>query len=203
MKTYLVVGQTNVGKTAFVLAFATSLGLAKVEVTYVYPDGCLTKQEYPLAVAKRELVGNEPHKTRSLQSLVLPLPVGKGHRLIKVVDSTGLMPGIHAEKDIRRALAQTLREMQKADYILHIFDAAAIGREKEAPSPLSEVEKQVAAFAERRGNYLVFANKMDLDSAAEGLKKLRAALPNQKILPVSALNMTGFREVRAVVSRLP
>ncbi|MBS3939039.1 MAG: GTPase domain-containing protein [Peptococcaceae bacterium] len=202
MKTYLIVGQTNVGKTAFALGFAASLGLRKVEVTFMYPDGFATKQLYPLAVAREELVGPRQHKTRSLQSLVLQVPIGKGHRLVKIVDSTGLVEGVHADKEIRRSLTQTLQAMQKADFIIHIIDAAEIGQASEDVPLLTEVERQVAAFAQIRGNYLVVANKMDLAPAKHGLDRLHTLWPNVKILPVSAQDMTGFKEVRAVVARL-
>jgi len=46
MKQCLIIGQTNVGKTAFALSFAECLGLDRVEVAFAYPDGFSTSQIY-------------------------------------------------------------------------------------------------------------------------------------------------------------
>lgn len=203
MKTYLIVGQTNVGKTAFALTFAETLGLDKVEVTFAYPDGFSTKQSYSLAQARQELIGPAPHKTRCLQSMSLQIPQGKGRRVIKLVDSTGLMEGIHREAEIRRSLVQTLQEMQKTDYLLHVIDAAAIGKAPDDRAVFTELERQIAAFSQNRGTYLLIANKMDAESARAGLLRIKLHLPNHKVLPVSAQSKAGFREVRDVIARLP
>jgi len=203
MKTYLIVGQTNVGKTAFALSFAETLGLEKVEVTFAYPDGFSTKQTYSLALARQELIGPAAHKTRCLQSMSLHVPLGKGKRVIKLIDSTGLMEGIHRDLEIRRSLTQTLKEMQKADYILHIVDASAIGKAPDDTAVFTELEKQIAGFSQNKGTYVLIANKMDADYARAGLLRINLQLPNQKVLAVSAQNKAGFREVRDVIARLP
>lgn len=201
MKQCLIIGQTNVGKTAFALSFAEVLGLDKVEVTFTYPDGFSTRQTYTLNIARQELVGPVPHKTRCLQSMSLQLPAGKGHKQAILVDSTGLMEGIHDEDEVRRATAQTLRKIREASLILHIVDAAHIGRQPDSAPVMSEVDRQVASFAQARGIYVLLANKMDLPFAHIGLLRLRALHPNYPIFPVSSLTKTGLKEVRAFVAK--
>lgn len=201
MKQCLIVGQTNVGKTAFALSFAESLGLDKVEIIFTYPDGFATRQNYALSIARQELIGPATHKTRCLQSMALSLPAGKGVKKVTFTDTTGLAEGIHEEKEVRRAIAQTLQQVRDADLILHIVDAAQIGRQGENEQILTEVDRQIASFAQSRGIYVLLANKMDQNSAQLGLSRIRALFPNQQIVPVSALGRTGLKEVRAVVAR--
>jgi len=61
------------------------------------------------------------------------------------------------------------------------------------------VDYQVALFAQMRGGYVILANKMDLPQAEKGLERLRLELPGHRILPISALNKRGFREVKDFV----
>lgn len=201
MRHCLIVGQTNVGKTAFALSFAESLGLDKVEIVFTYPDGFATRQNYALSIARQELIGPTTHKTRCLQSMVLNLPAGKGVKQVTFTDTTGLTEGIHEEKEVRRAIAQTLQQVRDANLILHIVDAAQVGRQGESEQILTEVDRQIASFAQSRGIYVLLANKMDQGSAQLGLSRIRALFPNQQIVPISALNRTGLKEVRAVVAR--
>lgn len=201
MRQCLIVGQTNVGKTAFALSFAESLGLDKVEIVFTYPDGFATRQNYALSIARQELIGPTTHKTRCLQSMVLNLPAGKGVKQVTFTDTTGLSEGIHEEKEVRRAIAQTLQQVRDANLILHIIDAAQVGRQGESEQILTEVDRQIASFAQSRGIYVLLANKMDQSSAPLGLNRIRVLFPNQQIIPISALNRTGLKEVRAIVAR--
>lgn len=194
MNECLVIGRTNVGKTAFVLNFAEFLGLQQAEIIFRYPDGFATKQLFPLTVAQQELVGQGQHKTRCLQGIELEIPAGKAKKRITMTDSSGLADGIPAEEAVRKAVAQTLLQVRQAALVLHVLDAAS-------SQPIGDVDRQVARFAETRGGYLVLANKMDLPAAREGLERMRQAFPGQLILPISALQKRGFKEVKAVVAR--
>lgn len=192
MNECLVIGRTNVGKTAFVLNFAEYLGLDKAEITFRYPDGFATKQTFLLEVARQELIGRGQHKTRCLQALELDIPAGKARKRIIMTDSSGFAEGIPNEEAVRKAVAQTLLQVRQATLVLHMLDAAS-------PSAIGEVDHQVARFAETRGGYLILANKMDLPAAKEGLLRIRACFSNQVVLPISALQKKGFREVKAIV----
>lgn len=200
MKECLIVGKTHAGKTMFALNFAYYLGVTKLEITFRYPSGLVGSKTYSITAARRELVGPAPHTTRALQSIALDLPVGKGSKRCLFTDTSGLIDHIHADVEIRRAIAQTLGAVREADLILHVVDAAAVGLQG-APSALGEVDYQVAQFAQLRTGYAILANKMDLPGAPAGLDKLRQEFPGHTILPISALYKRGFREVKAFVQR--
>lgn len=198
MKEGLVVGKVGVGKTLFVLNFASYLGQSYADITMEYPSGQIKTKQYNISSAKRQLVGADPHTTRALQSMVIELPVTKGVRRCLITDSSGLIDHIHPDIGIRQAIAQTLSAIREADLIIHVVDSSQVGMHG-APSALGEVDYQVAQFAQMRGGYVILANKMDLPDADRGLKRLREELPGHKIIPVSALNKRGFKEVATFV----
>jgi len=143
----IIIGQANVGKTSFALSFAEYLGLDKVHVTFTYPDGFSITQAYALSIARQELVGPTPHKTRCLQSISLKVPQGKGIKDVELVDSAGLITGVHAEAEVRRATSQTLRKLRAAGLVLHIVDVAQLGREERGDEAFPEIDQQIAAYA--------------------------------------------------------
>jgi 50S ribosomal subunit-associated GTPase HflX len=198
VKEGLVVGKVGVGKTLFVLNFASYLGQSYADITMEYPSGQIKTKQYNISSAKRQLVGADPHTTRALQSMVIELPVTKGVRRCLITDSSGLIDHIHPDIGIRQAIAQTLSAIREADLIIHVVDSSQVGMHG-APSALGEVDYQAAQFAQMRGGYVILANKMDLPDADRGLKRLREELPGHKIIPVSALNKRGFKEVATFV----
>lgn len=200
MKRCIIIGQPNVGKTMFALHFAEYLGLAKARIAFAEAGGRRWEAAYSMAAARTTLTSSAPHHTRQLQSLTLELPAGKGTKHLELVDTSGLVDGIHPDATIRRAMAQTLAAVREAKVILHMLDAAALGAGG-AVDTIGEVDYQVAQFAQLRGGYLVLANKMDLPGAEDGLARLRREFAGHRIAPVSALHKQGFDEVKAFVWR--
>ncbi|NLW17701.1 MAG: GTP-binding protein HSR1 [Firmicutes bacterium] len=166
MQQCLVIGRTNVGKTAFVLNFAEYLGLSRVEITFNYPDGFATKQTFRIDHARQELIGRGQHKTRCLQALEIDVPAGKTKKRILLTDSSGFSDGIPSEQAVRQAAAQTLLEIKKAALVLHMLDASSA-------HAVGEVDRQIANYADTRGGYVILANKMDLPQARAGLALIR------------------------------
>lgn len=200
MKECLVIGKTNVGKTLFTLNFADYLGLKSLRINSFSPDGSTNVNYYDLAAAVADLTNNEPHKTRCLQSVTLHLPAGKGKKRFILTDTSGLIDHVHAETDIRKAIAQTLTKIRQADVILHIVDASVVGK-RGAVEALGEIDYQIAQFAQMRKSYLLLANKIDLPEAREAVYRLQEEFPGHRIIPVSALQRKGFREVKTFVTR--
>jgi len=194
----LIIGKVNVGKTLFTLNFAEYLGLKNIEVVFRYPSGRSITKVYKIEEAKKELVGAEKHKTRSLQYIRIDVPAGKGKKKIDLVDTTGLVGGIHEEEEIRKSMAQTLTMLRDADLILHLVDAVEIGQ-KEILQVLDDVDYQIAQFANLKGGYAILVNKMDLSGAEEGLQKLQKEFMGYYIVPISSLLKEGFKEVKAFV----
>ncbi|MGI6574401.1 MAG: GTPase [bacterium] len=199
MKECLVFGRTNVGKTMFVLNFAEYLGLNKIEVRVRFPNEFVTKKEYSIAQAKRELTGLGPHKTRSLQSVTVEIPAGKGKKKLEITDTTGLIDTIHEDVEIRRAIAQTLGMLRQADILIHIIDVSKLMPDPNQPL-LDAIDYQLIQYAQLKGRYCILANKMDLPGAKEGLQRLQQELPGQYIIPISALYKRGFKEVKTFVT---
>lgn len=200
MKRCIVIGRPNVGKSLFVIRLAESLGVNQIEVQVTEPSGERKKVIYPLDEAILELSGPKPHQTLRLQSVRIQLPVGKGVKEVEMIDTSGLIDGIHRDRHVRQAMAQTLTEVRDADLILHIIDAEKAG-EAGVVKAIGDVDYQVAQFAQVREAYSILANKMDLPRAERGLARIRAEFPGHVILPISALHMRGFKEVKRFVRR--
>lgn len=201
MKNCLVVGRTNVGKTIFCVNFAEFLGLHRLDVYYQLPDGTTRQRKYDLSSARHELSGLGQHKTRSLQSIRLDLPGGKGSRKFKLTDSTGLADGIHPDRGLREAMAQTLAELQTADCVLHLVDLGEVAKTGGLRA-MGELDVQIAELGGYKDGYALLANKMDLPEAKKGLAMIREEMGDTRIIPISALYRQGFREVKEYVWRL-
>jgi len=201
MKRCVVVGRPNVGKTLLVLRLAEHLKVKTVEVAFCEPHGRRESKTYPLDAAIRELVGQNPHQTRCLQSIVVAVPAAKGRRVVEIVDTTGLVDYIHENPQVRKAMAQTLEVLRPADLIIHVIDAAETGRDGRADPPVGTIDRQLADFAGSRGGYFIVANKMDLPGASHGLARLQRLFSAYTVLPVSAAAKTGLQEVKRHVLR--
>ncbi len=109
------------------------------------------------------------------------------------------MEGIHPEGEIRLAMAQSLMLLRDADLVMHIIDAALIGKDR---SSLGVLEEELATWGRTRGNYLILANKMDLASANQGLRTIEHHFSALPIIATSARTGQGFREVKKYVLRI-
>src|SRR5690606_10867293 len=103
------------------------------------------------------------------------------------------------DRQVRLAVAQTLRALRWAHATLHVIDADRVGRE--GRDAIAEVERQIARYLPLRAPYAVLANKMDLPFAPRGLATIRKEFAGRTVLPISALRQSGFREVRRFVVR--
>ncbi len=218
-RSVLILGRPNTGKTLFGINFAAWLGVRALDIQFRPPSGEPRRFTYRVDEARAALCGPRPNQTQGLQSISVSLPARKGKRPGVLVDSCGLTDEVQADPNLRRAMAQALRAMRHATVILHLVDAAAVGRGEAAhhnpvdhgPAAahdsgpaglvrgLGELDLQLARYGRFRPGYAVVANKMDLPEAEVGLARLRRTLPDTVILPVSALRQTGFSEVRRFV----
>lgn len=206
MKQCIIIGRPNVGKTLFALRFAEHLGVALARISFAEAGGKRWQSDYSVEGALGDLTSDTPHHTRHLQSFTLNMPAGKGHKQFYLIDTSGLVDGIHPDRALRLAMAQTLAAVRGAAVILHMMDAAAIGTDagkdaSDRSSGIGQIDGQVANFGHPRGGYLMLANKMDLPEAQEGLKRLRQRFSDHPIAPVSALQRQGFDEVKRFVRR--
>ncbi|NLY55731.1 MAG: GTP-binding protein HSR1 [Firmicutes bacterium] len=201
MNKCLIVGRPNVGKTAFLLSFSRYLGLKDIEIKVRTSDGSIHSRKRRLEDAYSELVQSSPHTTQELQSVVLKLPVGKGYRVFELVDSAGLIDGVHANPVIRAAIAQTIEAIAAASVVAHMFDAALLGSAGYSEG-IGQVDRDLFEYAKLQADYFILANKMDLSGAERGLELIRSTFHQVPVFPVSAKTMEGFKEVKRHVSRL-
>lgn len=198
MKQCLIIGKANAGKTLFLINFAEYLGARSLRLSVERSDGSASEASFSLTDARKTLVDAVPHKTLGLQTLTLSVPGGKTVRRLQLSDSAGLTEDIHEASDVRRAMAQTLRYLRHAGMVLHVVDASQVGQEG-AVEAMGEVDLQIARYAPERGPYAIVANKMDLPLAKQGLQTILQTFRGKLVLPVSALEKRGFREVRTFV----
>lgn len=199
MRVALIVGQSNVGKTLLMIRLAERFGirLLKLESSECGPLDRRLQTDLRTGKAVEVLTGTALNQTRSLQSVSLPGRVRRGLRLyrIRLVDSVGLSDRIHPDAQIRKGMADTLRELRRASLVLHVVDAgrvAALGLKR----GFAEVDYQVMQYGCGSGGYAMIVNKVDLPGASRGVSELRKEFPRVRIIPVSARTGTGLDEVK-------
>ncbi len=199
MSRCLIIGKPNVGKTCFTLSFAEYLGLKEVKMTIKQPAGYQATQTFAINDAREELISIEPNKTRSLHSIDLNLPMGKGKGRLTLIDSCGLSDGIHPDYEVRKAMAQTIRQIKESEVILHIIDLSRLFRDGKMQIPI--IDDMVMKYVQSPQAYAILANKIDLESSQKGLIFVRNELKKVLVIPISALYHLGFKEVKSFVWR--
>ncbi|MBU5677492.1 50S ribosome-binding GTPase [Alkaliphilus sp. MSJ-5] len=199
MKTCIIIGNPNVGKTSFFLSLAEYLGVnrCEVEITDIY--GKVLVKNISVNFARKYLVSTSPFKTRNVYKMKLTIPVYKGYEQLILVDTAGVTDGINEVEEIRKSMAQTLKELSQAKIILHMFDAQYIYYKKEGG--ISEIDYQIKEFGSQQGCYCILVNKMDKDNSQKGLDIIRDKFKENYIIPISTVDRTGFKEVKAFVGR--
>jgi len=149
----------------------------------------------------RPKVGDYPFTTLS-PNLGVAEPPGPEGELFVLADVPGLIAGAHTGAGLGHRF---LRHVERAPVLVHVVDASRLDALEAYQTVRSELEAykpEVAAKPE-----LVAANKLDLPGAREGLERLRAALPDRKVVGVSTVTNEGvpalLEALRAVLATLP
>lgn len=200
MKKCLIVGKPNVGKTLFLIHFGEYLGLRNIKIKHMDSNGRVQQRQYTIESAKKSLSSSEPFRTESLQSIELEIPILKGKKKVEIIDSSGLIDGIHQNVIIRRGMAQTLSAMKESDIILHMIDISSYGADH-LINGLGKTDYQLAQYGLLKEGYVILANKMDLLENKSKIIQLQKEFPQHYVIPVSALTGQGFDEVKTYVSR--
>ena len=199
MREFIIVGRPNSGKTMFTLNFAAYIGCKTVDVTFRSYDGLITCRHFSIEEARSQLCGMALHKTRSVQSLILKVALGKTIVTFKITDTCGIAEKIHNDETIRRGMAQTLSLIRCADFIFHVVDASCTLKEHLNQS--NSIDHEIYNYGVVRNSYTILANKIDLPSAQGNIPKLVSLFPKGNTIPVSALLSQGFKEVKTCVAR--
>lgn len=116
-----------------------------------------------------------------------------------VADMPGLIKDAHKGKGLG---LQFLRHISRAKVLLHMVDMSGL----EARDPVEDYEatNRELEFYNRKlldKPQLLVANKMDLESSEENLKKFKAKV-NKEIIPISALKKTGIGELLEALNKI-
>lgn len=200
MKKCLIIGRPNAGKTLFMLNFAEYLGFENIKIKFVNHDHEIQMEEYTIATAREILSSDTPYKTTCLQSIELDFPVFKGKKTVEILDSSGLIDGIHHNIRMRRAMAQTLAAIKESEMILHIIDISNL-MDGNLMEMIGEVDYQLAQYGIIKEGYVILGNKIDLLESRTPIVRLQKEFPDHYIIPISALTKQGFGEVKTYVGR--
>ncbi|GAB6100752.1 hypothetical protein JCM16358_26310 [Halanaerocella petrolearia] len=192
MTSALLVGQPNVGKTSFLINFAQYLGVTELKLLVKQPAGFTATETYQLETAFHDLTSVTSHTTKELQSIKLKLPVGKQDKVLKLVDSCGLVTGIHQQKETRQAMSQTLQQVFNSQIVLHMIDLSKLDLDQ----GLELIDQELYNLLHKQVGYKVLANKIDLDTGEQRLSFLQQLVGKESIFPISALYQQGFIEVK-------
>lgn len=199
MDNCILLGKPNVGKTSFLLNFAEFLGLTECSLEFIDFLGNQRKEKYSIRDAKNQLISATPFKTREICKIHLSIPVYKGKANIVLIDTGGLIDGISRDESVRTSMAETLKYLYLANIIIHMIDTSSVYQKK--ISTFSEIDYQINQYGNSRGSYCILANKIDLEGGEEGLKFLKKEFKDTYIIPISAINKIGFKEVKKFVAR--
>lgn len=135
------------------------------------------------------VVVGQPEAGKSCLLARLSLPP----RRLQMVELASLTAAVHPDPAVRRAQAAALQHLLGARLVVHVVDAAALGR----MGRLDEADIALSLVAQQRPHYLVVAAKADLPGAGWGFSLLRRQLAGVQVVPASARSGQGTRALRA------
>jgi GTP-binding protein len=144
--------------------------------------------------AARPKVASYPFTT--LNPMVGVVDLGDFKRCT-VADIPGLIEGAHDNRGLGH---EFLRHITRCGLLLFVVDMAG----SEGRDPIVDVEtlrREIKLYDEdlAKAEWLVVANKMDLDGAAEHLRNFRQRFPKVQVVPISAEMEEGLAALTAVL----
>ncbi len=114
-----------------------------------------------------------------------------------IADIPGLIEGAHENRGLGH---EFLRHITRCGLLLFVVDMAG----SECRDPVSDIETlrtEIKLYEPELSklDWIVIANKMDLDEAEENLTQFRQRFPKVEIVPISAMLEEGLEELRALL----
>lgn len=139
-------------------------------------------------------VANYPFTTLQPVVGVVEFP---NFRRCTLADIPGLIEGAHANRGLGH---EFLRHITRCRLLLFVVDMAG----SEGRDPVSDLEilrKEIKEYDEElsRFPWMVIANKMDLEEAAENLVRFEQRFPKVRVIPISAEAEEGLDAVRLML----
>lgn len=111
-----------------------------------------------------------------------------------IADIPGLIEGAHRNRGLGH---EFLRHITRCRILMFVIDIA--GSEGRDPiDDLQQLRTEIKLYSEdlAKQPWIVIANKMDLEGAAENLLAFKARFPKVNVFPVSALHQEGLDELK-------
>jgi GTPase len=145
--------------------------------------------------AARPRVGDYPFTTLSPNLGVAEAPGVDA--VFVLADVPGLIAGAHRGAGLGHRF---LRHVERAPILVHVVDVSR----PDALDAYTTVRDELAAYKAEVATKpeIVVGNKLDLPGGREGLARLRAALPNQRVIGTSAVTNEGIPALLGAVAEL-
>jgi tRNA U34 5-carboxymethylaminomethyl modifying GTPase MnmE/TrmE len=141
------------------------------------------------------LVSDKANHTLNIHDFTIPIKKGKGKVEISIMDSCGILPIIHHMEIIREGITQTLQQFKQASAIFHVIDSSCYVSE-------NIIDKEIYDFGLQQNNYLILANKIDLERGKLTVPRIKNDFSKAIVLPISAKTGEGMSEVIKYVNKL-
>ena len=147
--------------------------------------------------AAKPKVANYPFTTLQPSVGVLEF---KGFSRATMADIPGLIEGAHDNVGLGHDF---LRHIMRCQLLLFVIDTPG----SEGRDPIEDLQKlrtEIKLYSEELAarDWLIIANKMDLDEAGERLGHVRARFPKIEVIPVSAQTGQGIDELKVRLREL-
>lgn len=191
----LIVGQPNVGKTLFIIQMIKKFGADQLTYTILQHNGQKYKKKIPIDEGIAKMVSSKANHTLNIHDFSIKIKKGKGKIEIFLMDSCGVLPIIHPLEHIRDGIAQTLQHFKQVSAIFHVMDSSTYVAD-------NLIDQEIYDFGLQQCNYLILANKIDLDSGKLSIPRIKNDYSKAIVLPFSAKTGEGLEEVKKYVYRL-
>ena len=198
MRSIVLAGQSNAGKTFLMIGLVESLDERSLQVLSTRRAEPAVGEEFSFDEAISRLTGPELNTTIGLSTVDVKVRVRKSALSCRIIDTTGLADSISPVRSIRLGMAETLKSVRDCEILLHVVDADRVGRQG-LDNGLAEVDYELTQLGLVKGGYCLIANKADLPSADAGIAMIRSRFPRLVVLRVSALRRSGLPEVKRFV----
>ncbi|GAA5494264.1 GTP-binding protein [Rubritalea squalenifaciens DSM 18772] len=118
-----------------------------------------------------------------------------GFKRCTVADIPGLIEGAHQNRGLGH---EFLRHITRCHLLLFVIDMAGVDG-RDPIEDLQTLRAEISMYDEdlAKFDWIVIANKMDLEGADENLKNFKQRFPKVKIIPISADQEEGLDDVRS------
>ena len=136
-------------------------------------------------------IGSYPFTTLNPMVGVVEFPK---YRRCTVADIPGLIEGAHENRGLGH---EFLRHITRCKILLFVIDMAG-SEDRDPIEDLQTLRTEIKMYDEdlSKFEWIIIANKMDLEGAEENLTHFKARFPKQTIIPLSAETEEGLEELR-------